>query len=270
MPLIKYEKCDINFVRTGPRNNAPLIFLHPVGLDLTWWSEQFAAFGSDHDLVAFDMPGHGLSGKPQDVPSFGLMADVLEQVLESVGGGAAHLVGISVGGMIAQTFALRRPDLVRSLSLVATLCAFPDPVREALRMRAQVARTQGMAAIAQLSNERWFPAAFRAARPDMLDRATRSLLQQDPEFHASMWDMIAGLDLQEEIRSIHCPTLVIAGAEDPNAPVAAAWQIAHAIPGASLSEMQSVGHFPPFEAPDAFNAILRGFIAHVEESAAKD
>jgi 3-oxoadipate enol-lactonase len=258
--------CDINLVRTGPRGGSPIVFLHPVGLDLTWWSAQVEDFGRDHDVVLFDMPNHGLSGKLAEPPSFELMASALEGVLAHLSAGSAHLVGISVGGMIAQVLALRRPDLVRSLSLIATLCTFPEPVREALRERASVARTQGMAKIAQLSNERWFPAAFRERRPDMLDRATKSLLLQDPYFHAAMWGMIAGLDLEARLPEIDCPTLVVAGGEDINAPVAAGEKISGLIKGASLNVMAGLGHFPPFEAPEPFNRLLRRFLAEDEAS----
>ena len=188
------------------------------------------------------------------------MAAILAGVLDHVGAGPAHLVGISAGGMIAQTFALRRPDLVRSLSLVCTLCTFPDGVRAILRERARVAREQGMSVIAPLSLERWFPAAFRARRPDVMDRATKSLLRHDPEFHASMWDMVASLDLEARLPSVSCPTMVIAGAEDINAPIAAARQIAGLIPGAELHELAGAGHFPPFEVPEAFNKLLVDFL----------
>ncbi|WP_158814019.1 alpha/beta fold hydrolase [Methylocapsa sp. S129] len=251
---------EINLVRTGPRGGAPIVFLHPVGLDLTWWSAQVEDFACDHDVVAFDMPNHGLSGKLDAPPSFELMARGLEGVLAHIDAGPVHLVGMSVGGMIAQVFALRRPNLVRSLSLVATLCTFPEPVREALRERARVARAEGMAKIAQLSNERWFTPAFRERRPDMLDRATKNLLHQDPDFHASMWEMIAGLDLEAQLPAIACPTLVVAGAEDINAPIAAAATIASLIRGALLHEMAGLGHFPPFEAPAPFNVLLRRFL----------
>ncbi|MDH6169993.1 3-oxoadipate enol-lactonase [Variovorax boronicumulans] len=255
----------IHYVRTGPRGVPPLVFLHAVGLDLTWWGEQIETFSQNFDVIAFDMPGHGLSGKATGAPSFDLLADALHAVLAHAGVGAAHLVGISVGGMIAQRFALRHPGLVRSLTLVATLCTFADPVREALRERARVARTQGMETIAKLSNARWFPPAFRERRPDVLDRATASLLSQDPEFHASMWDMISALDFESEISAITCPTLVVVGAEDPNAPLAAGQRIAALIGGAALQKMEALGHFPPIESPRAFNALLHRFLNGQEE-----
>ena len=262
MPIIKLanDLPDINMVRTGPRGAAPVVLLHGVGLDLTYWDSQIAALCTTHDVIAFDMPGHGLSGELPHPPSFGEMAAILAGVVEHADAGPAHLVGISAGGMIAQTFALQRPDLVRSLSLVATLCTFPDAVRAILRERARVSREGGMSVIAPLSLERWFPAAFRARRPDVMDRATKSLLQQDAEFHASMWDMIASLDLEARLSSLSCPTMVIAGVEDINAPPAAARQIAGLIPGAELHELAGAGHFPPIEVPEAFNELLVNFL----------
>lgn len=262
MPLIETAGGpDINVVRTGPWGGPPIVLMHPVGLDLTWWDLQIAEFGRDHDVVAFDMPGHGLSGKLQAPPTFEVLARAAAGVVAHLGAGPAHLVGHSVGGMIAQTLALARPELVRSLSLVGTLCTFPDAVRGALRERARVAREEGMARIALLSQERWFPPAFRVRRPDVLDRAAKSLLQQDPDFHASMWEMIATLDLEPHLSRLSCPTLVVAGTEDVNAPVAAARQIADLIPGAVLHEVPGAGHFPPLEAPDVFNGLLRRFLA---------
>ncbi len=257
----------INVAATEGSGGPPLMLLHPVGLDLTWWGPQFEAFGGDRQVVAFDMPGHGLSSELDDSPTFEVMARAVEGVVGALGGRPVDLVGVSVGGMIAQTFALRRPDLVRSLGLIATLCTFPDEVRQALRERARVAREEGMARIAELSNERWFTPGFRARRPDMMERTRRSLLQQPREFHAAMWEMIADLELEAEIRSIASPTLVATGMRDVNAPPAAAERIVKAVPGASLQLMPDLGHFPPFEAPDAFNSMLRGFLTGVDASA---
>ncbi|WFS03404.1 alpha/beta fold hydrolase [Rhizobium tumorigenes] len=261
MPTIAIDGvCEVNFVRTGPRGGVPFLFVHGVGLDLTWWGAQVEDFGRDRDVVALDLPGHGLSGAMVRPPGFEVMTSVIERVIVELDGGPVHLVGISFGGMIAQTLALQRPDLVRSLTLVATMCTFPEPVRGALRERARVARSEGMSKIAQLSNERWFPPHFRERRPDLLDRATRNLLAQDPEFHASIWELIAGLDLEAQLPAISAPTLVIVGAEDINAPLSAGRLIADRIAGAELHEMIGLGHFPPFETPEPFNALLRDFL----------
>lgn len=253
----------LNLVRAGPRRGAPVVFLHAVGLDLTWWDAQFAAFAPQRDLVAFDLPGHSRS-TPLDLPlSLERLAATLGTLLDHLGT-PAHLVGLSVGGMIAQTLATRRPETVRSLTLVGTLCTFPDPVRAALRDRAHMAREQGMSAIAPLTQERWFPAAFRTRRPDILDRAAKSLLAHDPAVHGAMWDAIAALDLSAALPSLRCPALVVNGAEDPNAPPAAGQQIASLIPAAEFHALEGVGHLPPVELPDAFNALLRQFLDRID------
>jgi len=250
----------LNMVRTGPRGGAPLVFIHAVSMDLTWWGDQFAEFGHDHDVIAVDLPGHGLSPQPQSPPSLESMAQALEQLLDKTGAGPAHLVGISLGGMVAQTLALKRPDLARSLTLVATLCTFPEKIRAVLRERAQVARTEGMERIAELSIARWFPPAFQERRPDMMARAAAGLLRQPAEYHARLWEMIARLDLEAQLGAVRCPALVVAGTRDVNAPPVAAQQIVDALPGATLRLMPELGHFPPLEDPQAFNRLLRAFI----------
>ena len=255
------EIAAINMVKAGPTDAPPIVFLHPVGLDLTWWGPQIDAFGRDHQVIAFDMPGHGLSGDVDQPLTFDLMVKVLEHVLLAAKTGPAHVVGVSVGGMIAQHFALRRPDLVRSLMLAGTLCTFPENVRPALRERARVARDEGMAVIARLSNERWFLPVFRERRPDVLERTTRSLRAQDADFHARMWEMIERLNLEAQLPQLACPTLVITGAEDGNAPPAAAQKIAGLIPGAALMILPGLGHFIPFEDANLFNELLRQFLS---------
>ena len=251
----------INLVRTGPRGGTPIVFLHALGLDLTWWDHQVAAFGRDHDVVALDLPGHGRSDQPDAPPTFERMAQAVAAVLVHVAAGPVHLVGISVGGMVAQIMAVAQPDLVRSLTLVATSCTFPEPVRQALRERANLARERGMATIAQMHVERWFPQAFRTQRPDVLDRAIKLLLQQDPALHASLWDMVAGLDVAPRLSALACPAMVIAGGEDPSASAAAGQMITDRIAGATLHTMDGCGHFPPIEAAAEFNALLRRFLA---------
>ncbi len=259
-------KPEINRVRTGPRGRTPIVFLHALGLDLTWWGHQIAEFGRDHDVVALDLPGHGLSGGLDGPPTFDTLARSVEGVLAEIDAGAVHLVGISLSGMIAQTLAVSRPERVRSLSLVATSCTFPDAARQAVRERARVARAGGMAAIAPLSTERWFPSAFRTQRPDVIDRAIKTMLRQDPAFHASLWDMVATLELEQQLHAVTCPTMVVAGGEDASAPASAGQRIVDRIAGSTLHVIEGCGHFPPLETPGAFNSLLRSFIQTAEET----
>ncbi len=255
------EDRSVNLVRTGPRGRAPVILLHPVGLDLTYWSAQIEALCDDHDVVAFDLPGHGRTpGDPADWTLDGAAA-LLGSVVGSLGAGPGHVVGLSVGGMIAQALALDRPDLVASLTLIDTAAAFPDVARAGMRARAATARASGMAAVLPSTLERWFTAGTMARRPDLIDRVTKTLLSDDPEIHAAMWDMISGLDLVPRLRSVSCPTLILVGEHDPSSPPAAARQLCDGIPGARMHVIPDASHMAPLERPDAVNAHLIPFLA---------
>lgn len=132
------------------------MLLHAVGTDLTLWGPQIEALQPDYDVVAVDLPGHGLSTQPAGEPSFTMFAAGVRQLLERLAAGPVHLVGISFGGMVAQTVALERPALVRSLSLIGTACTFPEIGRAARRERAQFVREKGMPALAPPSRRsRW-------------------------------------------------------------------------------------------------------------------
>src|SRR5450830_466103 len=257
---------DINYVRTGARGGTPIFFVHALGLDLSVWEAQFLEFGSQRDLIAIDLPGHGLSGDLNAAPSFTAMADVVIKVINLLDIGPVHLVGISVGGMIAQTVAVTRPELVCSLTLIATSCTFPEPLRKVLTERAQVVRQQGMEVIVPLHLERWFPQDFRQRRPDVLDRFAKILFRQNPEFHASMWDMVATLDIAHQLKTLRCPVMVVAGEEDPSAAPAAGKRITDQIDDARLVVIPASGHFPQMEYPAEFNHIMRAFIHQVEQA----
>lgn len=254
----------INVVRTGPRGGSPLVFLHSVGLDSSWWDAQIDTFRDRFDVVAIDMPGHGLSDDMHGAPTFEALAKIVQDVLQTLDVEPAHIVGLSVGGMIAQLLAITSAHCARSLTLVGTACSIPDEMRGLLRERARVAKDADMALIAKLTIERWFTADFREARPDVIDRATISLLHRDQKFHSAMWEMVAGLSLEDQISSITCPTLVVVGEQDISSPPPAAMQIARGISASRLEIMAGVGHFPPVERPAAFNALLNDFLLKIE------
>ena len=261
MPSHDWADRPINLVRTGPRGGTPIILVHPVGLDLSYWDRQIDALRGTHDVVAFDLPGHGHTpGAPADW-TLDKAAGCLGQVIHRLEVGPAHLVGLSVGGMISQALTLAQPDQVRSLTLIDTAAAFAEPARTAMRDRAETARRAGMTAVLDTTIKRWFTAETERDRPHLIDRVSKTLLADDPMVHAAMWDMIAGLDLVSELHRIACPTLILVGEFDPSSPPAAAHVLKENIADAEMHVIADASHMAPLERPDEVNAYLVRFLA---------
>ncbi len=255
---------ELNWVRTGPRGSSPVVLIHPVGFDLTYWGDQIEALRSTHDVVAFDLPGHGRSaGGPADV-TFGRLAAAVAGLVGQLGAGPAHVVGVSVGGMVAQTVALSYPHRVRSLTLAATASTFSDAGRAVLRARAEAIRTGGMAAVVRPFLDRWFTPETIAGRPDLMDRITKTLLGDDPAVQTAMWTMIAGLDLADRLGEVDRPTLVLVGDRDPSTPPAMSVALAERVRGARLIVLPGASHMVHLEQPDAVNAEVSAFLSRVD------
>lgn len=251
---------ELNWVRTGPRDAGTVILIHPVGLDLTYWGDQIEALRARYDVIAFDLPGHGRSpGRPEDV-TFDGFASAVAALIEQQTAAPVHVVGISVGGMIAQTLALARPALVRSLTLIATAATFSEEGRTVIGRRAETIQTGGMAAVVAPFLERWFTPETLAQRPDITDRITKTLLAGDPAIQAAMWTMVAGLDVLDRLSEIGCPTLVLVGDRDLSLPPAFSAAIAERIADARMFVLPDASHMIFLEQPDLINRHLLEFL----------
>lgn len=250
---------SINFIRTGPRGGTPVVLLHAVGMDLTTWDHQIAALSPTYDVVALDLPGHGLSPRLSGELSLRHFAIVVAQLIEELAAGPVHLVGISFGSIVAQTVALDHPALVRSLALIGAAGTFAEAERAALRARANFVRAEGIAAVTPLSLARWFTPAFSQRRPDVLDRVTKLLAQQQATYHAALWDTIATLDTLPGLRTLALPALLIVGEEDTSTPPAAAYTLAEALHTTNVQVVPQSSHFTNLDTPAAVTAHLRSF-----------
>jgi 3-oxoadipate enol-lactonase len=254
----------LNVIRTGNVRDPLIVLVHAIGLDLTYWDAQIKALEPRYDIIAYDLRGHGRSSAPATGYDFPMLRDDLASVITKTGKGAAHIIGLSVGGMIAQYLALSTPALVRSLSLIDTAATFLDTARVALSQRAQTTRFSGMGAILQSTLERWFTPEFATRRPDVLDRVSKTLLAADKDVHAAMWDTIATLDLVPRLNALRTPTLVLVGEKDPSTPIAAAQIIAEQIPNAQLFVLPNSSHMTPIEVPELVNDRLLAFVREAE------
>ena len=244
----------LHHVRTGPRGRPPVLLLHPAGLDLTYWADQLRALRDVHDVIAPDLPGHGGSGLGAARWTFALVSEDLLTLLDGVGAQAAHLVGISVGGMIAQEFALAHPERVASLALIATASEFPDDARAGMRERAQRLRASGMASVVDETIKRWFTPQTVSDRPDLVDRVTKTLGRDDAEAHAQLWEAVATLDTTARLDAIGCPTLILGGEVDPSCPPPAVRLLNRSISDSRLIMLPDTSHMAILERPEFVGA----------------
>lgn len=251
-------------IGTGP----PLLMVH----GFTGAKEDFAdhapRFGEHSTVVTFDHRGHGASGHPDRVEAYDLdrlVADTLE-VAEGLGFDRFALFGHSMGGMVARRLVVAHPERVDTLILMDSSPGRPPEIdRDLAFFAAEVALRDGMTVLRQILDEADTLGSdadkrVRRERPGYVEFAARKWADVAPAAYAglvhSMFDQIDQLD---EMRSIHCPTLVVVGEQDKNF-LPSANAIAEAVPDARLMVVPDAGHSPQFENPDAYFAAVDSFL----------
>ncbi|SEQ94971.1 4-carboxymuconolactone decarboxylase /3-oxoadipate enol-lactonase [Faunimonas pinastri] len=258
MPLIEANGVKLFYDLTGPEDAPVVAFGHSIGTSVEMWDAQVRALADRYRCLRYDARGHGRSEVVDEAVGIDDLADDLAGLLDALGIGKAHVVGLSLGGMTAQAFALRHPERTSSVVLMATGPAMP-PARN-WSDRAALIRREGMAAIVDATMvPRWFTPGFAERAPEKVAFTRQRFLQTDPVGYAVCCEVISRLDLADAIRAIAVPTLVIAGSEDPAAPVAMGEDMAARIPGAEL-EVVRAAHLLAVELADEVNGILATFL----------
>lgn len=235
----------------------PLVFCHGFTTTGRFWREQLEPFSRTHRVVVVNLPGHGPSARPEGrAYTIDEFADDIARVFDTLALREAVLVGLSMGGTIAQRFAMKHPKRIVGLVLVGATPHGLGPDVQVDNVLAAIDEL-GVAQASQRVIERSF--GPRASR-DLVEFAKREVIQT-PEFVARR--AIASLnesDTRDALGRIAVPALVICGREDRITPPAESQELAEGIPNARLVLLDDAGHFPMLEAPEAFNAELRQFI----------
>ena len=239
-----------------------LVMLHGIGGDGESFRLQLEYFAARCRCIAWHMPGYGDS-PPLPALDFPALAAALLGLLNSLAVAQVHLLGHSIGGMVAQEFAARYPERLASLILSATSPAFGSTdgawQRQFLAERlAPLDAGQGLAALAPAIVE---SLVGKNSDPDGLARA-RACMARVPEasYRAAMQALV-GFDRRESLAAITVPTLVLAGEHDRNAPAVLMAKMAAKIPSARYLCLPGVGHLAYLEQPSLFNTVVGGFLA---------
>jgi 3-oxoadipate enol-lactonase len=244
----------------GPADAPVVVLLHAIGTDAMLWSPQWPVWSQAFRVVRIDLPGHGASAPPQGQP---VLADYAHQVCEVLDGlhvERAAIVGISLGGMVAQALALRHPSRTWALVLAHTSARTEAPVRDIWDRRLEQFARHGLAAQAPATLERWFTRAFAEASPLTLEWLAAQIRATHPTGYVAAVRAIQGLDHLERLHEIKVPVLVIAGEADSAVPPAAAAAMAERITGARLVVLSGAAHLGNIEQPVAFTEHVGAFL----------
>jgi 3-oxoadipate enol-lactonase len=189
-------------------------------------------------------------------------------VLDALSIPRIHYIGLSIGGMLGQAFALEHQHKLISAMWCDTLPASPSGAKAAWDERMGIVRkAASLEPIADATMERWFTDAFKAKNPRRWQQIRDTIAGTTPEGYLGCSSGILDFDFTRRLPSVRVPVLVVCGSEDPGTPAAENKKLAGLIAGARYEEIAGMKHFPNVEAPDAFNRIMLGWLeAHKRAS----
>jgi 3-oxoadipate enol-lactonase len=248
----------ISYRVDGRSDAPPVLLLNSLGTDLSMWDQQASRLSERYRVVRFDARGHGATSATPAPYTIDLLAGDALAVLDDTGFERAHVVGISLGGMVAIWVAGRHRERVHRLVLAST--APRIGTAESWQARADAVRRGGTAAVAAAVMDRLFSARFRAAHSDVVARFAASLTGFSAEGYVGACLALRDADLASEVRAIVAPTLVLAGTEDVSTPVADLERLHEEVAGSRLLVLDGAGHLSSVERPEAFSAAVERFL----------
>jgi len=243
------------------KEGAPWLTLsHSLACSVRMWDEQIASFKDRYRILAYDSRGHGQTEAPSGAYTLEQLADDLKGLLDHLKIAKTHYCGLSMGGMIGQTFALKYPGILQTLVLADTSSRIPPEVGPMWEERIKVAQTQGMQPLVQPTLERWLTASYRSAHPETVARIGKLIADTPVPGYVGCCHAIPKLNLTARLKEIKAPIQIIVGADDQGTPVAMSQAIHDNAPGSRLDILPNAAHLSNIEQPAAFDRALAEFL----------
>lgn len=238
---------------TGP----DVVLLHGVGLDHRMWQRCVPELTAGHRVIRVDLRGHGASPPAHPGTSLADLADDVVEALDDIGAERVHLVGFSLGALVAAHLAAHHPSRIATLSLVSSVAQRTPRERAAVVRRLEAARGDP-AVTTDAAVDRWFGPEWRQAEPDLVKEIRNTLLANDPTSYLACYTVFATGDEEvgQLLGRITAPTLAITGSEDPGSTPDMSRRLASAVPDAWVRIVEGARHLLPLERPHALSAAL--------------
>jgi 3-oxoadipate enol-lactonase len=236
-------------------------FVTGIANDLTMWDGQVPALAGDFRILRYDLRGHGGSEATAGPYSMKLLVEDLKALLDSLSVRKTSLVGLGLGGAIAQAFAIEHAEKVENL--VPCCCRarmVPDFAAMWHKLRGTV-QEQGLEAIVEPTVQRWFSEEFKAAHPEVLEKIRKMIRGTTLEGYLGVTAAFLGLDVEDRLPAINARTLYVSGAEDKlGGPPELMKGLSEKLKGASHVSVPKAAHIANIQNPEGFNHVLTDFL----------
>lgn len=238
----------------------PVVLIHGVGADGASWDEITPILAPRLRVIRLDLRGHGRSGHIDAALTLDDFARDVLDVMAACGTVRAHIVGFSLGGMIAQALALDHRAQVDKLVLLSAVAGRTEQERSRVRERLEILRTQGIGAITGAAQDRWFTSGFIERHPESVRQRMEQLKQNHPASYAAAYTVFSTSDLGDRLQGITRPTLVATGEHDVGSNTRMARFMHAEIAGSELRILPELKHSVLVEAPKQIAAMLLDFL----------
>jgi 3-oxoadipate enol-lactonase len=250
---------EITYEIHGKEGAPWLVLSHSLASSVRMWDPQIEAFKDRYRILAYDMRGHGQTTAPAGPYSLEMLADDVLGLIKFLKIQKARYCGLSIGGMIGQTIALRGPGPFACMVLADTTHTQNADALKQWEDRIRIAQAQGMAALVESTLERWFTEPYRKKNsPDF--QKIRRLIETTPVAgYVGCGQAIMKLNTTARLKEIRLPVLAITGEQDGAAQ--GTRTIGETVPGAKFIGIPQAAHIANVEQPEAFNRALREFLS---------
>jgi 3-oxoadipate enol-lactonase len=259
------NRIDTRYVLDNEGGGPWLTFIHQLAGDHSVWDQMAGYFRNRYTVLRYDLRGHGDTTVSPESFTINDLADDLAQLLDKLGAPSTHVVGLSIGGMVAQALAVNHAEKVNSLTVVGAPAFIPEDARPGFRQRAASVRETGTASIVDATLERWLTPEFRRAHPEVVEQIGETIARTPAEGFARAAEAVSTFDLRDALRNVGKRTLVVAGAHDLGTPPAASKVIAETVKDAQF-ELIDAAHLSPVEQSQRFSALLDSFLSDSDQA----
>lgn len=261
MAFVRINGILLHYRLAGPEAAPAIVLVNSLGTDARIWDQVIGLMSERYRILSYDKRGHGLSDAPPGDYALEDHVDDLAGLLQHLGISQVAVAGVSVGGLIAQGFALRHPDRLTALILCDTAAKIGDETMWNGRIAA--VRDNGIASIAETIMARWFTEGFRRDRADELAGWQNMVLRMPVDGYAGTCAALRDADLRASIAAIATPTLVVVGDQDMSTPVELVRDMANKIANSRFEIIDDCGHIPSIEQPHALVSLIKRFLEEV-------